>query len=92
MSFFDKLKDVNEMRKQAKQIELLLAEEKVTGSSSGGKVQITIDGNMKVLSVSVDESVAGDKSEVARQVRAALEDMFAKHKKALQSRLGHMMQ
>jgi DNA-binding protein YbaB len=91
MSFLDKIKDVNEMRKQAKQIELLLAEEKVTGSS-GNKISITIDGNMKVLSVQVDESIAGDKSEVARHVRAALEDTFAKHKKALQSRLGHMMQ
>jgi DNA-binding protein YbaB len=39
----EKIKDVNEMRKQAKQIELLLAEEKVTGSS-GNKISITIDG------------------------------------------------
>jgi DNA-binding protein YbaB len=92
MGIFDKLKDVNEMRKQAKQIELVLGQEQVTGNSSGSKIQITMDGNQKVLSVVVDESVAGDKSEVARHIRAALEDLFSKHKKMLQSKLGNMMQ
>ena len=80
MGLFDKIKDVNEMRKQAKQIELTLAAEQVTGSSSGGKIKITMDGNQKVLSVEVDPAVAGDKSEVARHIRQALEDLNSKHK------------
>lgn len=92
MGLFDKIKDVNEMRKQAKQIELVLAQEQVTGQSSGGKIKITMDGNQKVLSVEVDESVAGDKSEVARHIRSALEDLTGKHKKLLQSKFGQMMQ
>ena len=91
MGIFDKLKDVNEMRKQAKQIELALAVEQVTGQSSGGKIKITIDGNQKVLSVDVSPDVAGDKSEVARHVRAALEDLMHKHKKLLQSKFGNML-
>ena len=91
MGLFDKLKDVNEMRKQAKQIELLLAAEQVTGSSSGGKIRITMDGNQKVLSVEVDAAVAGDKSEVARHIRQALEDLNSKHKKMLQSKFGNML-
>jgi DNA-binding protein YbaB len=91
MGLFDKLKDVNEMRKQAKQIELLLGAEQVTGSSSGSKIKITMDGNQKILSVEVDASVAGDKAEVARHIRAALEDLFSKHKKMLQGKFGKMM-
>jgi DNA-binding protein YbaB len=91
MGLFDKLKDVNEMRKQAKQIELTLAAEQVTGSSSGGKIKITMDGNQKVLSVEVDPSVAGDKSEVARHIRQALEDLNSKHKKLLQNKFGSIM-
>ena len=91
MGLFDKIKDVNEMRKQAKQIELTLAAEQVTGSSSGGKIKITMDGNQKVLSVEVDPAVAGDKSEVARHIRQALEDLNSKHKKMLQSKFGNMM-
>lgn len=91
MGIFDKLKDANEMRKQAKQIELVLGKEIVTGKSAGEKIKITIDGNQKVLSVEVSPEVAGDKSEVARHIRAALEDLFAKHKRLLQSKFGAVM-
>ncbi len=79
------------MRKQAKQIESMLAKEIVVGQSGGGKIKITIDGNQNVQSVEVDESIAGDKSEVARHIRAALEDLTSKHKKMLQSQFGSMM-
>ncbi len=92
MGLLDKLKDVNEMRKQAKQIEGLLAQELVVGSSSGGKIKITIDGNNNVKSVEVSADIAGDKSEVARHIRAALEDMFKHHKKMLQSKFSKVMQ
>lgn len=91
MGIFDKLKDVNEMRKQAKQIESLLATEIVTGQSSGGKIKITVDGNQNIKSVEVDESVVGDKSEVARHIRSALDDLNNKHKKMLQSKFGNML-
>ncbi len=92
MGIFDKLKDINEMRKQAKQMELLLAQETVTGSSSGDKIKITMDGNQAVKSVEVSPEIAGDKSEVARHIRAALEDLFKQHKKMLQSKFGSMLQ
>lgn len=92
MGIFDKLKDVNEMRKQAKQMELLLAGQLVTGSSSGGKIKIVIDGNQQIKSVEVSPDVAGDKSEVARHIRSALEDLFKQHKKMLQSKFGSMLQ
>lgn len=92
MGLFDKLKDINEMRKQANQMQALLGAEIVTGESSGGKIKITIDGNMEVKSVEVLPEVAGDKSEVARHIRSALEDLFKQHKKMLQKKFGNMMQ
>lgn len=92
MGIFDKLKDVNEMRKQAKQIEGQLAAVQVTGKSSGGKIQLTIDGNQNVLSVAVDPGIVGDKSEIGRHIRSALEDLFKQHKKMLQSKYSSMMQ
>jgi len=92
MGIFDKLKDVNEMRKQAKQIELLLGQELITGKSSGDKIKITMDGNQNIKSVEVDASVAGDKAEVARHIRSALDDLFKHQKKMLQSKFGSMMQ
>lgn len=92
MGMFDKLKDLNEMRKQAKAMEQLLAAETVTGSSSGGKIKITIDGNQNIKSVEVSPEVVGDKSEVARHIRSALEDLFKQHRKMLQSKFGNMLQ
>lgn len=92
MGIFDKLKDVNEMRKQAKQIELVLGSEEVIGKSAGDKIKITIDGNQKVKSVEVSPDIVGDKAEIARHIRTALEDLNNKHKKLLQQKFGNMMQ
>ena len=92
MGLFDKLKDVNEMRKQAKQIEMMLGSKEVTGKSPGEKIKITIDGNWKVKSVEVSDSIVGDRGEIARNVREVVEDLNNKHKKMLQSEFGSMMQ
>ncbi|PIR96046.1 MAG: hypothetical protein COT92_03165 [Candidatus Doudnabacteria bacterium CG10_big_fil_rev_8_21_14_0_10_42_18] len=92
MGIFDKIKDINEMRKQAKQIEMTLATVSVSGSSSGSKIKITMDGNQKIQSVEVSPDIAGDKAEIARHIRSALEDLFKQHKKILQSKFGGMMQ
>lgn len=92
MGIIDKLKDINEMRKQANQMQSLLSAETVSGSSSGGKIKLVIDGNMEVKSVEVSPEVAGDKAEVARHIRSALEDLFKQHKKMLQKKFGNMMQ
>lgn len=92
MGFMDKLKDINELRKQAKQMEALLATEVVSGSSSGSKIVITIDGNQNIKSVEVSPDIVGDKAEIARNIRSALEDLFKQHKKMLQKKFGNMMQ
>jgi len=92
MGLFDKLKDINEMRKQAKQMESQLAEVTVTGKSSGEKIKIIIDGNQNIKSVEVSPDIVGDKSEIGRHVRSALEDLFKQHKKMLQSKYGSLLQ
>ena len=92
MGFLDKLKDINEMRKQGKAMEAQLATETISGNSAGGKIVLTIDGNMNVKSVEVSPEIAGDKSEVARHIRSALEDLFKHHKKMLQNKFGKMME
>jgi DNA-binding protein YbaB len=92
MGLMDKLKDINEMRKQAKQMEAVLATETVSGKSSGGKIVIIMDGNQNVKSVEVSPEIAGDKSEVARHIRSVLEDLFKQHKKMLQKKFGNMME
>lgn len=91
MGLLDKLKDVNEMRKQAKQIEQMLSVEEITGKSSGEKIVIIMDGNQNVKSVQVSDAIVGDRGDIARNIREALEDLNKKHKKMLQSKFGSMM-
>ena len=91
MGLLDKLKDVNEMRKQAKQIEQMLSVEEITGKSSGEKIVIIMDGNQNVKSVQVSDVIVGDRGDIARNIREALEDLNKKHKKMLQSKFGSMM-
>lgn len=92
MGIFDKIKDINEMRKQASHLQTLLKQETVSGESGGGKIKIIMDGNQDIKSVEVMQEIAGDKSEVARHIRAALEDLFKNYKKMMQKRFGNMMQ
>ena len=92
MGFMDKLKDINEMRKQGKQMEAMLATETVVGKSSGSKIVLTTDGNQDVKSVEVAPEIVGDKKEIARHIRAAMEDLFKQHKKMLQGKFGNMLQ
>ena len=91
MGIFDKLKDINEMRKEAKVIQGQMAQISIDGSSSGGKIKLSMDGNFEVKSVEVSPEVAGDKSEVARHIRSAMEDLFKNYKKAMQKRFGNTM-
>jgi DNA-binding protein YbaB len=91
MGLFDKIKDLNEMRKQGKQLELVLAQETVVGKSPGEKIKITTDGNQNVRSVEVSDSIVGYRGEIARNIRAALEDLNKHHKKMLQQKFGGML-
>ncbi|MBI3231676.1 MAG: YbaB/EbfC family nucleoid-associated protein [Candidatus Doudnabacteria bacterium] len=92
MGLFDKLKGINEMRKEAKALQGQMAQVLISGASFGGKVKLAMDGNFEVKSVEVSPEIAGDKSEVARHVRGALEDLFKNYKKQMQKRFGNMMQ
>ena len=92
MGIFDKIKDINEMRKQGKQMESQLATQTVRGKSGGSKIVLTIDGNQNVLSVEVSPEIVSDKSEIGRHIRSALEDLFKEYKKMLQKKFGNMMQ
>ena len=79
------------MRKEAKVIQGQMAQIIIDGSSSGGKIKLSMDGNFEVKSVEVSPEVAGDKSEVARHIRSAMEDLFKNYKKAMQKRFGNTM-
>jgi len=51
---FDKLKQLKDLKEQAKQLEQNLAEEKVIVKSADGQVSLEMDGNQQLVSVEIN--------------------------------------
>jgi DNA-binding protein YbaB len=92
MGLFDQLKDVNAMRQQAKQMQLMLANEEIMGQSKDALIRIVMDGNQNIKSVEVMDEVVGDRKKIAQDIREALGDMNENYKKLMASKFGNMFQ
>ncbi len=92
MGFLDQIKDVNKMRQQAKQMQLLLGQEQISGHSKDNMIKLTIDGNQEIKSVEVGDGVVGDRKKIAQDIREALSDVNEKYQKLMSSKFGHMFQ
>ena len=69
---FNKLKQFRDMRTQAKDLQSKLAQESVTVNSAGGKVVLTMDGNLTMTGLAIDdEFMAVDKKE---KLQSAIKD------------------
>ena len=58
---FGKLKDLNELRKQAGQMQSILAGEKIELEKNG--LKIVMNGNMEILEISINPNAAKDELE-----------------------------
>ena len=54
---FDKMKQVMEMQKKAKEVQKALEEVRVEKLSPGGKIRVVMNGNFRVVELGIDESV-----------------------------------
>lgn len=91
MSFFGKLKDMNEMRKQAAEIQSMLGQETVIGTSNNGGFSVTMDGNQNVLKVEISDNLVGDKFELEKSAKDAFTKALDSLKKLMVSKLSGMM-
>ena len=92
MGLMDKLKDLNSMRQQAKQMQVLLAAEQVQGNSKDKMIRLIMDGNQDIKSVEVQDGVVGDRKKIAQDIREALTDVNENYKKMMAKKFGHMLQ
>ncbi len=92
MGMFDKLKDINAMRQQAKQMQIQLAQVEVTGQSKDAMIRLIMDGNQDIKSVEVMDGVVGDRKKIAQDIREALYDLNENFKKLMQEKYGSMFQ
>lgn len=65
---FTKLKQFKDLRTQAKELQGKLAQESVTVKAAGDKVMMTLDGNLKMTALAIDDQLLSpDKQEKLQQ-------------------------
>lgn len=83
---FEKLKQIKDLRDQAKTIQNALAGETITGSSHG--ISIVMDGNMNVKTVSLEKEMT--KEEVEKHMPDAINDVVKRTQKVLAEKMRAM--
>ena len=85
---FNKLKQIKDIRNQAKDLQNQLAEVMVVGKGAGGKVMATIDGNQKMQAIKIDEDLEREKIEAG--VKDAYNDASKKLQKEIATKMKDM--
>lgn len=79
---FNKLKQFKDLRAQAKNIQSTLSKESVTVKAAGDNVVLTMDGNLNVTALAIDDSMMTlDRKEKLQQ---AIKDAHAEALKKMQ--------
>lgn len=73
---FDKMKQLYDLQKKAKEMQKSLEGIVVQRESAGGKVKLALNGNFKVTSITIDESalVPGNKSALEKTLTDLFDD------------------
>jgi DNA-binding protein YbaB len=85
---FNKLKQINDLRTQSKQMKAMLDEVVIVGQGASGKVMITVNGSHETLGVQIDEDL--DRSKIADGVKSALTDVNSKLQVELMKKMKEM--
>lgn len=87
---FNKLKQINDLRKQAKDMQNAMSQIVVVGQSGGQRVMVTVDGTQTVQGVQINESTASDVKQLEKDVRDAFNDASKKLQKELATKMQGM--
>lgn len=89
---FNKLKQVKDLRDQAKKLQGALSGESAVGEAAWGKVKITIDGNQNIQSVDIDpEFLSADKkADLEKAIMEASNDAIKKIQKVMAKKIQSM--
>lgn len=86
---FDKLKQLKDLREQAKQMEAALEQERALGVSSANKVSIEMNGNQVILNINIEPDLLSPdhKSELEQAIKEAHKDAIQKVKQLMAQKL-----
>jgi DNA-binding protein YbaB len=82
---FNKLKQIKDLRSQAKTMQAQLAEILVVGKGKGDKVMITVDGNQAVQGVQIEDGMD------TKDIEAGVKEAFNAATKKLQREMAMKM-
>lgn len=82
---FNKLKQIKDVRDQAKQMQSQLAEIVVVGKSKGDKVMVTVDGNQTMQGVKIEEGLTTE------EIEKGVQEAFNKAMKQMQREMAAKM-
>lgn len=91
MSFFDKLSNLNEMRKNAKELQSALSKEVLIGVSNDGHFSVTLDGNQNVLRVEIADALTANKFQLEKSAKEAFTKALDGLKKMMVSKFSSYM-
>ena len=89
---FSKLKQIKDMKSQAKHMEQELASVTAEGSGAWGKVKMVVDGNRNIQSISIDDSLLtlAEKDKLQDAIKEAHRDALKKMQFQLAKKLQEM--
>lgn len=92
---FNKLKQFKEMRDKAKDMQDKMGEEETTvseGGFTGGNVTLTMNGNMKVTDIDIDEDLLSpdNKENLEKYIKKALDSASDKMQKKMAKKMKDM--
>ena len=90
---FEKMKQLMDMRKMAQEAERRLGEVRIEKTALGGKLKIVVNGNHRVESLSIDESLfnPGQKTTVEKALAALLTESAEAVKREAAAKAMEMM-
>lgn len=85
MSMFSKLKQFKDLRDQGKKLQNLIGDESVTVDKFGGKVVLTMNGNLSITGLAIDPSVLNpdNKQKLEEAIKDAHSDAFKKMQRTI---------
>ena len=87
---FNKLKQIQELRKQAKELQSNLSEENITSESEKGLIKVTVDGNHKVKNIEIDNELLNTESK--EKLENGLQEAYNKATDEVQSMMARKVQ
>lgn len=87
---FSKIKQIKELRDQAKTIQSALAEITVEGSAAWGKVVVKMNGNQEVLDVKIDDELMTQKTKLQEALKEAINEAVKKVQKEMAGKMKDM--